>query len=246
MEGSQAAFDRLRRVAIVAPHPDDESLGCGGLIALLRDAGRPVTVIFVSDGAASHPGSRRYPPAALRRLREAEGREAASILRVLPGDSIFLGLPDAMVPAATADPRFAPVAERLADLFEERGTDTVAVTTRNDPHRDHQASYALVEAAVRRLTRPILLLEYAIWAENPWTPADRLWRIDIGPVLERKKAAIACHRSQLTNLIDDVGDGVRLAPAMLARFESPFETFRVRGPDDDQALDPAGVFRRAL
>src|SRR5687768_8056870 len=61
---------------VVAPHPDDESLGCGGALALLGRAGLPVWLLFVSDGAGSHPGSRRYPAPALRVLRESEARAA--------------------------------------------------------------------------------------------------------------------------------------------------------------------------
>lgn len=226
----ELAFDDLRRVAIVAPHPDDESLGCGGLIARLRDAGRDVTLIFVSDGAGSHPGSRRFPPAALRRLREAEGRNAAGVLGVAGKDCFFLGLPDTGVPATPEDRRFVPAVEHLARLLDLRTIDTVVVTRAEDPHCDHQASHALATTALRRLARPVAMLEYAIWAEAPWQATDDLWRIDIAAVLDRKRAAIACHRSQLTDLIDDAGESFRLTPAMLSRFDSSVETFRVTVP----------------
>ena len=55
---------------VVAPHQDDESLGCGGAIALLAQAGVPVRVLFVSDGTKSHVGSPSYPPERLRATRE--------------------------------------------------------------------------------------------------------------------------------------------------------------------------------
>ena len=51
---------------VFAPHPDDESLGCGGAIALLRNFELPVNIIVMSDGTLSHPNSRKFPPAALR------------------------------------------------------------------------------------------------------------------------------------------------------------------------------------
>ena len=53
---------------VVAPHPDDESLACGGLIAEARAQGRLVRVVIVSDGTGSHPASKAYPNARLRDL----------------------------------------------------------------------------------------------------------------------------------------------------------------------------------
>ena len=68
------------RTAVVAPHPDDESLGCGGAIALLTRFGLSVSVLFISDGTKSHPTSRKYPMLRLRDLRESEAREALARL----------------------------------------------------------------------------------------------------------------------------------------------------------------------
>ena len=65
---------------ILAPHPDDESLGCGGLIASCCAAGRPPLVALLTDGSGSHPHSMRYPPERLASVREAEARHAVSIL----------------------------------------------------------------------------------------------------------------------------------------------------------------------
>src|ERR1700730_3905373 len=63
-------------IVVVAPHPDDETLGCGGLIALESRLGRNIQVVVISDGVGSHPNSRRYPPDKLRDLREGETRAA--------------------------------------------------------------------------------------------------------------------------------------------------------------------------
>ena len=83
---------------ILAPHPDDESLGCGGLIAALSEAGRPPLVVCVTDGSASHPGSRTHPPARLKTLREAELCAACAELGVPAQNVHFLGLTDAKAP----------------------------------------------------------------------------------------------------------------------------------------------------
>jgi hypothetical protein len=63
-------------LVVVAPHPDDESLGCGGLIAEARAEGRRTRVVVVSDGTGSHPASKAYPKERLRDLRENEARKA--------------------------------------------------------------------------------------------------------------------------------------------------------------------------
>ena len=68
------------KTLVVAPHPDDESLGCGGAIALLRKFGREVSVLTMSDGTLSHPNSVKFPPEKLRELRENEMLAALEIL----------------------------------------------------------------------------------------------------------------------------------------------------------------------
>ena len=64
------------RAVIVAPHPDDEVLGCGGLLQLLATAGRSMQLISVTDGSASHPGSQRWPVERLSVVRPQESAEA--------------------------------------------------------------------------------------------------------------------------------------------------------------------------
>src|SRR5271165_3026576 len=87
-------------LVVVAPHPDDESLACGGLIAEACAEGRPARVVVVSDGAGSHPASKAYPKMRLRDLREAEARRAIAELGLDPDRDIeFLSLPDRFVPA---------------------------------------------------------------------------------------------------------------------------------------------------
>src|SRR4051794_10732910 len=92
----------LGPMVVVAPHPDDEVLGCGGIIALLRQARVRGRMIIAGDGAASHPGSKAYPPPALGALRRAESEAGLGILGVSPEDVTFLGLPDGGVPLPDA------------------------------------------------------------------------------------------------------------------------------------------------
>jgi LmbE family N-acetylglucosaminyl deacetylase len=218
---------------VIAPHPDDESLGCGGALALLADARAPAWVLTLTDGAASHPGSRRYPPAALRQLREQEARAAIAQLGLPPEAVTFLRLPDTAAPRVDA-PDFSPAVERIEAYIAALNPPpaTLLVPWRREPHCDHRAAWELVQAAVPRLAQQPRLLEYPIWLWDLGAPDDYprpgeidTWRLDIRAALPRKHAAIAAHRSQTTALIDDAPNGFRLSATMLARAAGPWEMY---------------------
>jgi LmbE family N-acetylglucosaminyl deacetylase len=94
-----------RPFIVLAPHPDDESLGCGGLIAEACRQGSRAKVVIVSDGAGSHPNSKAYPPDRLTSLREVEAKQAGAALGLKPEDMCFLRLPDRFVPHEGAGSR---------------------------------------------------------------------------------------------------------------------------------------------
>ncbi|TGE21158.1 PIG-L deacetylase family protein [Hymenobacter metallicola] len=219
----------LGSTLVVIPHPDDESLGCGGLLALLRQSGQPVRAVLISDGTMSHPNSRKFPPAARQALREAELRQALTILGADAAELRCLGLPDGAVPPQGAA-GFTAAVRQLRAWVEEARPATVLLPWRRDPHPDHRATHQLVQAALQGL--PVVRqLEYVVWAWERAAPADLPqpgeaagWRLDIAPVLAQKQQAIAAHRSQLTNLIDDPA-GFRLSDSMLAHFAQPSEVY---------------------
>lgn len=216
---------------VIAPHQDDESLGCGGAIALLRRAALPVSVVFVSDGTGSHPRSAAYPPGRLRETREAEALAALAALGVAAGAVSFLRLRDTAVPMV-GDDAFAAASARIAAIIDRAAPATILLPWRRDPHCDHQAAWQLVGAALAdRADRP-RLLEYPIWVwelardgDLPHPGEVEGWRLDITEVLPRKEAAIAAHISQTTGLIDDDPGGFRLLPRVLAHFTRPWEIF---------------------
>jgi len=181
---------------VVAPHADDESLGCGGAIALLVDLGIEVSVAFVSDGTKSHPNSRRYPPDDLRALREGEAKAALAALGVdvAGGRIAFFGLPDAAVPDIGSE-GFGAAVDRAAAFCREQRPATLLLPWRRDPHRDHRASRSIFLAAATSLAHPPRVLEYPIWAYEAADPADLPgWdevvarRLDVAGVLPRKRA----------------------------------------------------------
>ncbi|MCB2379380.1 PIG-L family deacetylase [Hymenobacter sp. BT635] len=221
----------LGPTVVIIPHPDDESLGCGGLLALLAQAGLPVWCLLISDGRMSHPHSVKFPPAARQALREQELRDA---LRKLGLDSHLLhtlALPDGSVPGPEQATGAAAVGE-IRRFLRQAGAQTILCPWRRDPHPDHRATSQLVQAALQELPQPPRLLEYLVWAWERAAPADLPrpdevvgWRLDIRPVLAQKQRAIAAHHSQLTNLIDDDPGGFQLSEQMLAHFAQPFEVY---------------------
>jgi LmbE family N-acetylglucosaminyl deacetylase len=212
---------------VVAPHPDDEVLGCGGTIALLRRAQTPVRVIIVSDGGASHPGSRRYPPPALAALRRNESLDGLQFLGVAPGEVTFLGLPDGAVSRASV-PDAVELARSATRAFPD--IQTVLLPWRRDPHDDHRATWSLLTAALDALPSSVRCLEYPIWSlvhpgpdDLPRTGEARLWRLDVASVVEQKRASVLAHRSQTTPMIDDAEIGHCLTDSVLERFFRPWE-----------------------
>ena len=216
----------------IAPHPDDESLGCGGLLALLTKAHLPVWCVLVSDGTMSHPNSWKFPAPARQAIREQELRAALAELGAAPDALLPLGLPDGAVPAPDTMAGAAAI-QQLAAFFRSRKPATVLVPWRRDPHPDHRATSLLVRAALALLPQPPRLLEYMVWTWERAAPADLPqpgeatgWRLDISPVLGQKQRAIAAHKSQLApGIFDDDPNGFLLSASMLDHFRQPFEVY---------------------
>ncbi|MGF1588948.1 MAG: PIG-L deacetylase family protein [Pleurocapsa sp.] len=212
---------------IVAPHPDDETLGCGGAIALLRQLNVPVTVAVVSDGTKSHPNSLTYPSPALKKLREQESLAALAILGVAPEVVTFLAMPDGEVYISSeSEKAIASIRHYLTNLAPS----LIFLPWRKDPHPDHRASWQLFTTAMGNLTNPPRLIEYPIWdwdtkQRGDFSDSVKAWRLDISSVLELKRQAIAQYRSQISDLIDDDPQGFRLTPQMLQNFTQPWEIY---------------------
>lgn len=227
----------LRRLVVLAAHPDDETLGAGGLLQVAARAEVPVEVIVASDGEASHPDSPTYDRVELARVRRGEVAEAVAILA--PHAHVrHLGLPDGDL-AARAATVTAALQEAVADLGIGAA---IAAPWREDGHADHDALGALAAQVCEETGA--LLLEYPIWLwhwgsgeDVPWStlrtlPLDEEQR-------EVKRRALATHVSQVAPLSDAPGDEVLLDAGMLAHFGRPFETFV-----DASGLAGAELFER--
>jgi LmbE family N-acetylglucosaminyl deacetylase len=213
-------------VLILAPHPDDESLGCGGLIAACCAAGRPPFVLVLTDGAGSHPRSVRYPPKLLRAAREKEARDAVAALGLPPHRIAFLGLPDTAAPHDGA--AFDRAVDVIVSLAQRLACTSIAAPWQHDPHCDHLAAHRM--AAVAATRAQLRHIAYPVWG---WTlPADDALdtivaggRLDIAPHLPAKRRAIAAHASQHGRLVTDDPSGFTLPPSLLSVFDAPYEVF---------------------
>ncbi len=212
------------RAVLVAPHPDDEILGAGGLLRLLAGRGARVDIVAVTDGDASHPDSPTATPGDLATRRRAESALALERLG-LGGCGVHrLGLGDGQVAAVEDDLR-----DRLVDLVGDADGSVWCLSTwGGDGHPDHEAAGRAARAAcaatgARLLTFPIWTWH---WAEpgDPRVPWSRARSVALDPATRAAKlAAIGCFDSQLRPLSDHPADATILGPAVLARLTRPCE-----------------------
>ncbi len=207
------------RAVVVAPHPDDEVLSVGGLLAMLARRLAPVRVIAVTDGTASHPASRDWPVERLVRERPGESRAALRRLG-LAVEPVRLGLPDGGL-----QPLAALLAERLLPLLGHG--DVVFTTWRGDGHPDHEAcGHACALAAARAGAR---LVEVPVWAwhwappGDPRLPWDRARRLPLdADAAECKRHAVQAFASQLQP-DESTGAGPILRASTVERAARDFE-----------------------
>jgi LmbE family N-acetylglucosaminyl deacetylase len=178
-----------KRILILAPHMDDEVIGCGGLVALSARAGARVTCVFMTDGATGRTGEDRVRHRALR-VRESEAAAVHLGLARLH----FLDEPDGELQATSA------VVKRLAEVWQEEAPDVVLAPWPWDAHHDHRQTFAAAATTLLRLGRPDGLLCYQVTTP---LPIDDLGLVlDTSSVLANKRQALACFQSQSPFLLD--------------------------------------------
>jgi LmbE family N-acetylglucosaminyl deacetylase len=239
------------RVVVVAAHPDDESLGVGGLLAGCAARGAHVRLVVATDGRFSHPDSPSHSPERLADLRRDEVRAGARAL----------GITEAPVLLDLCDGALALQTDRLADALAEHLQDATHVLTtwQHDAHPDHEAC-ARATREVLAGRRDVVHWQYPIWAwhwddpAHPTVPLVRLRAVPLDAEARRRKdEALACHRSQYLPLSEAPGDEPVLMPHVLAHFQRDIEYVLVDAPATDpryfEALydasdDPWGLANR--
>lgn len=207
----------IRRLLVVAPHPDDEAVAAWALIRQVRARGGRVEVLVVSDGGASHPNSRRWPRARLVAERRRETRRVLRSVGVMPDGIRFLHLPDS---ALAADRPL--LHRRLAQAVAGRRRPELLVQPMpDDAHADHRAVAGALAAVPRRGECRI---GYRVWPEGAGRtlvgPAVRLSLAEIAG----KRAALRRYRTQC-GLIGDAEAGFAMTHRHLRAFAAPTEQF---------------------
>jgi LmbE family N-acetylglucosaminyl deacetylase len=212
------ALATLSPMLILSPHQDDETLGCGGLIATACAQGLAPRVAFVTDGAASHRGSQTWPPERLAAARRREALRALATLGVPSRDVRFLGWPDG-APLAEGAPDYQRTLVELQSWARSRPPRSLWATWPKEPHCDHEAAAELADALAARLPVRPRRLDYLVWG---WTrpelvqaAPERRWALDCPGQGPRRRRALACHRTQTSGLIADADQAFRL-PASVA------------------------------
>ena len=189
----------MTRVLCVAPHPDDESVGCGGTLRRHVVEGDEVRVVFLTSGER---GGHGRSPEETACVREAEATAAARILGAQGTE--FWREPDGALRVHRR------LVARLRELLSSWKPGTVYVSHSGDGHADHRAAARLVARAMselpktRRASRPEVL-QFEVW--TPLTRMDRI--IDVTPFIDVKIAAIRAHASQCAVLaFDDAARGL--------------------------------------
>ncbi|WP_323749515.1 PIG-L family deacetylase [Curtobacterium sp. VKM Ac-1393] len=200
-------LDGIRSVVVLAPHPDDETLGAGGLIASASDAGVPVHVVLLTRGERSHPDSPTTTALELATVRDAEFSRALAVLHP-EATASSVGIPD----DGTREHRDR-VAQALRDALADAPTPTLVVAPwRGDGHRDHRIAGEVADE-VTADAPDLTLLTYPIWAWHwddpaapvaPWSRARSL-RLTDG-LVARKRAALGAYASQTHPLSPAPGD----------------------------------------
>ena len=158
---------------VFSPHQDDETLGCGGMIALKRSLGVPVEVVFLTDGRYGRP--EWIAPEKITEVRQQEAVNALSVLGIATSEAHFLNQIDGSLQNLPNEQR-QHIVDCLAEHLKSFMPEEVYVPHRKDVHGDHEATYKLVEEAIAASGIQVEVLQYPIWMF--WPSVAKLTRED--------------------------------------------------------------------
>lgn len=213
--------DLGRSAVVFSPHPDDETLGCGGTIIKKRRAGARVTVVFMTNGGGSHENL--ISADGLKAIRVREAVAAGRALGVRENDVVFLELED----GSLNENQYRAI-RKVSEVLLAQQHEEVFIPYWGEAQPDHCSTNRIVLSALRLCGSRAVIYEYPVWFWRHWpwvresvrSPREimnlvrnalagvRFLRdfrcgVYIGDVLERKRAVLDEYRSQMTRLIPD-------------------------------------------
>ena len=219
------ANDLSRDAIVFAPHPDDETLGCGGTIIKKKATGAAVKIVFMTDGRLSH--AQHIDENRLRDIREREAILAAAKLGLPASDVIFLGFPDQELSNYTQ-----PAVQRVQSILDDVEPEEIFIPHHKEYPKDHRATNEIVRIALEQSGFCPTVYEYAVWLWHhwPWIGIPFRWErntfrlfrntvyagwgfrivhdfryaVFTGDVTKQKREALEQHRTQMVPLIPDI------------------------------------------
>jgi LmbE family N-acetylglucosaminyl deacetylase len=188
------------KILVVAAHPDDEVLGCGGTIARYADAGDAVQVLIVAEGATSRQELRDRNQAADELSHLAQAAQAAGAILGAAGVEL-LDLPDNRLDALDRLDLIKQIEERIA----RHQPQLVYVHHAGDLNVDHRRLHEAVVTACRPTPgQPVRrLLSYEVASSTEWQPPGSApvfqpnWFVDISAQWERKRQALEAYAAEM-------------------------------------------------
>jgi len=183
-----------KKILILAPHPDDETIGCGGLIVKAKKSGSDVRVVFLTDGSAGVL-DKKLNNTQRARLREQEARSACISLGLKDSDLVFWRYQDGKLTTNSASVKL------LNNLLTAYLPDIIMTPFISDPHPDHAETSAILRKSLEALNMDPEIMQYEVW-----TPilANRILSIDGS--ISAKINSLRQYKSQIKSR--DYSDGV--------------------------------------
>jgi len=208
---------RPMNVLVIAPHPDDEAIGCGGTIRRHATVGDRVFTVFLSSGEL---GLKSLPPEQACRHREMEAQAAAEILGV--AGLTFLRRPDWSMRESIEE-----TAKALRPILRQETAGLIYLPHPGEWHPDHGASLSIVRTALEAEDHSPLLRCYEFW--TPLAHYDCVE--DITDTMPQKMCAVRCYQSQLAQYrYDQAVLGLNLYRGVTAARRRFAEVFETRSP----------------
>ncbi|MCL6591060.1 MAG: PIG-L family deacetylase [Firmicutes bacterium] len=169
-------------ILVLAPHMDDEIIGCGGTLLKHSQAGDKISVVYMTDGSKGIPG--KQPNYDLIKLRKEEAMKSNTLLGIQ--DVIFLDIED------SSDESWESYEELLYNILIDNRPELIYLPWYLDIHPDHQKTNFLLKKIVEKSQFKCTVCAYEVWY-----PLNPNILVNITKQMPVKLQAISEHKSQL-------------------------------------------------